>query len=1326
MDTSRSSRRPRVQRFFRTALCAALLAYGTLSPAGLLGVSPSIVISQVYGGGGNSGATVRNDFVEIFNRGTEAVDVTGWSVQYAAAAGTTWQGTNLSGTLQPGHYYLIQEAQGAGGSTNLPTPDAVGTIAMSATGGKVALVNTTTLLGGTGCPPPASVVDFVGYDGANCFETAAAPALTNTAAALRAGGGCTDTDNNSADFAIGIPTPRNSAAASNSCAAELAITNASPLPNATVGQPYSVTFTATSGTGTGYTFAQTGGTLPPGLMLTGATLSGVAETSTGSPFSFTIQVTDSGSNVAQKQFQLAVNPAPTCAPTHTIAQIQGSGDTSPLARTTVTTSGIVTGAKSNGFFIQMPAPGDGDTTTSDGVFVFTSSAPPPVAITGNDVCVTGNVQEFIPTSDPASPPQTEIASASNIFAISTANALPPPVVLGAADTDPAGGIDQLEKYEGMRVRVESLTVTAPTEGNVNEANATATSNGVFYGVISGISRPFREPGIETPDPLPAGSPCCVPIFDANPERLRVSTLGQTGSVALDVTTGATVTNLVGPLDYAFRSYTILPDPATPPVSSGGLAGAIPVRTAAAGEFTVASANIERFFDTTNDPESDAVLTPTAFSNRLNKVSLQIRQVMRTPDVIGLEEVEHLTTLQAIASKVNGDAVAAGDPAPNYQAYLAEGNDIGGIDVGLLVKTTRVNVIEVTQQGKDTVYTDPSSGMPATLNDRPPLILRATINQGGGGAPFPITVIVNHLRSLSGVDDPADGGRVRAKRRAQAEFLANLIQTRQATDPEEHIVSIGDYNAFQFNDGYVDVVGTIKGVPTPSDQVVLASADLVNTDLIDLVDEAPASERYSFVFDGNAQELDHVLVSQNLQKLQRGLQYGRTNADFPESFRNDASRPERISDHDPLVAYFMLPVSTATTVAADSDPSVFGQTVTFTATVTATPPGAGTPTGTVQFSDGGTLLGAFSLNGTGQAVFITSSLGVGTHAIAASYAGDGTFTGSTSTALMQTVNRAATATAVASSPNPSVFGQPVTFTATVSVAPPGAGTPAGTVRFSDGATPLGSVTLDASGHASFVTSDLSAGTHVIAAEYDGSSSFNPSSGSVDQSVQPGLTISDVTIKEGNGWTASAMFRVTLSPPSTNAVTVRYATADGTASAGSDYVARSGTLVFPAGVTTQSIVVLVIGDLRNEPDETFFVSMADATNASIARARAVGTIVNDDPVPSISIDNAFVREGNGGTSNAMFTVSLTHTSGFPVTVKYATADGTARAGSDYQAASGVLTFNPGERSKLITIVVDGDRRRESNETFFVNLSDAANATIADGQGRGTIHNDDRRGR
>ena len=103
--------------------------------------SADVVISQVYGGGGNSGATLKNDFVELFNRGAAAVDISSWSIQYASASGSSWQVTNLVGTIQPGQYYLVQEAAGSGGTVNLPTPDAVGTIPMSGTNGKVALVN---------------------------------------------------------------------------------------------------------------------------------------------------------------------------------------------------------------------------------------------------------------------------------------------------------------------------------------------------------------------------------------------------------------------------------------------------------------------------------------------------------------------------------------------------------------------------------------------------------------------------------------------------------------------------------------------------------------------------------------------------------------------------------------------------------------------------------------------------------------------------------------------------------------------------------------------------------------------------------------------------------------------------------------------------------------------------------------------------------------------------------------------------------------------------------------------------------------------------------
>jgi hypothetical protein len=170
-----------------------------------------VVISQVYGGGGNSGATLKNDFIELFNRGSDPVNLTGWSVQYASAAGSSWTNkTDLSGTIEPGGYFLIQQAAGSGGTEDLPTPDLVGSINLAGGSGKVALVESTTALSGT-CPTDG-VVDFVGYGTANCFEgTGAAPTLNNTTAALRLDNGNQDTDDNAADFEAGAPNPRNSA-----------------------------------------------------------------------------------------------------------------------------------------------------------------------------------------------------------------------------------------------------------------------------------------------------------------------------------------------------------------------------------------------------------------------------------------------------------------------------------------------------------------------------------------------------------------------------------------------------------------------------------------------------------------------------------------------------------------------------------------------------------------------------------------------------------------------------------------------------------------------------------------------------------------------------------------------------------------------------------------------------------------------------------------------------------------------------------------------------------------------------------------------------------
>ena len=364
--------------------------------------------------------------------------------------------------------------------------------------------------------------------------------------------------------------------------------------------------------------------------------------------------------------------------------------------------------------------------------------------------------------------------------------------------------------------------------------------------------------------------------------------------------------------------------------------------------------MQRFFDTTDDPSvSDVVLASTAFNNRLNKASLAVRGVLRYPDIIGVEEMENLTTLQAVADKINNDAVAAGDANPGYSAYLVEGNDIGGIDVGFLIKTPRVNVLDVAQYGIDTTYIDPTSHASAILNDRPPLVLRATVTS------MPVTVIVNHLRSLSAIDDPIDGARVRAKREAQAEYLANLIQGFQSADPGVNLVSIGDYNAFQFNDGYVDVMGVVKGTPVAANTVVTPPSTITNPTLTDLLDTAPPDQRYSYSFNGNSQELDHVLVNPSMLGRLTRYAVARNDADFHEVYRNDPNRPERISDHDMPVAYFSL--STATDVS--NQVSVIASGLLFSR-LTRTYNGTVTITNNSQQTISGPLQAVFQINTAG--------------------------------------------------------------------------------------------------------------------------------------------------------------------------------------------------------------------------------------------------------------------------------------------------------------------------------------------------------------------------
>lgn len=577
------------------------------------------------------------------------------------------------------------------------------------------------------------------------------------------------------------------------------------------------------------------------------------------------------------------------APTTTISQVQGSGLTSPVANTTVTVRGIVTLLRGNsgggGFFIQsVAADDDANAATSEGIFIFTNGVP--TVTVGDAVTVTGVVSERFQNT-------VITPAAGGITSTSGGNALPVAVTLTPAILNPAGTTTQLERFEGMRLRADSLTSVSPSD-----------TFGDFYTVLTGQPRPLREPGLEASKPLPPGAPATVPRFDENPERIIVDSDGRVGGTANVVTSFVTVTNPTGVLDFAFSEYRLIPEAA---LALSANITARPVAARTSDEFTVGSFNIENFY-----PGS-------TFNTQRDKASLAIRNVLRTPDIIGLAEIGDINVLTQLANKINADEVAAGNPDPQYQAYLIESDNDSenDQDVGFLVRSTRVSVTSVLQAGTSETYTNPNTGQQDITFDRPPLVLRGSI-AGTNNTTIPIIVVANHLRSLIDVDqDPGEGPRVRAKRKAGAEALARILQDLQTQTPTANVISVGDYNAFNFTDGYVDVIGTVKGDPAPASQVTLPTSDFVNPNYYNALESLPREEQYSFIFGGNAQSLDHTLLNTVARSRFLRMAYGRFDADFPEAFRSDATRPERVSDHDASVAYFSLEPAVALTPAGDT-------------------------------------------------------------------------------------------------------------------------------------------------------------------------------------------------------------------------------------------------------------------------------------------------------------------------------------------------------------------------------------------------------------------------
>ncbi|MET9092342.1 endonuclease/exonuclease/phosphatase family protein [Streptomyces cyaneofuscatus] len=781
-----------------TGAVAVALAVTAL-PAAQAAPSATAVISEVYGGGGNSGATLTRDFVELANSGSTPFEVGGFSVQYlpgAPSAGSQWQVSALTGAIAPGGRYLVAQAAGTGGTVALPAPDATGTIALAAGSGTVALVSGTTPLTcktAADCAAEPRIVDLVGYGSAVVREgSGPAPTASATASVHRAAS-LADTDDNAADFSASAPTPVNAA----------------------------------------------------------------GETSGGG--------------------QEPEEPGPTEPGPVRIHDIQGTTRISPLDGTAVTgVPGTVTGVRatgSRGFWIQDTAP-DGDARTSEGLFVYTGSAAPAVKV-GDAVLVSGKVAEYYPGTGAQSITQI---TAPRTTVLSSGNALPAPVVLDARSVPgryvpSAGGgaidalplepkryaLDLYEALEGARVQIADTRVTGAT-----------TAYDEIWVTVKPKENPTRR-----------GGTLYASYTDQNTGRLKVMSLDPAQPVPTanvgDVLKGRTT----GVLDYAsYGGYNVQATELGTHVDKK-LRREV-TRKQKKDELAVATYNVENL---------DAADPQAKFDTLADGIAVNLS----SPDIVSLEEIQDdngpvndgTVGSEATLKRFTDAIVAKGGPRYAWRYIAPENNKDGGEPGGnirnvFLYNAQRVSfadrpggdaatAVEAVKTWKGARLSvspgriNPTS--PAWEASRKPLVGEFTFRGK------PVFVIGNHFGSKGG-DQPLHGRyqepnrSSETKRIQQAAEVNAFVTSLLKADKSARVVALGDFNDFEFSPTFTAL--TQGKVLKP------------------LIKTLPASERYSYVFDGNSQTLDHILTSPAVRRFDYDVVH--INAEFAD----------QASDHDPQV------------------------------------------------------------------------------------------------------------------------------------------------------------------------------------------------------------------------------------------------------------------------------------------------------------------------------------------------------------------------------------------------------------------------------------------
>ncbi len=552
----------------------------------------------------------------------------------------------------------------------------------------------------------------------------------------------------------------------------------------------------------------------------------------------------------------------------TIMQIQGRGGRSPLEGSRVTTEGTVTLCTRNRLrcWIQDPH-GDGDPATSDGIALNLRGrgSRSEDLRPGDVVRVRAKVREL---QFGTGLPLTELTRIRELKVLRRNQKLPAPVGIDKLpDTSLLEAITFWEPLEGMRVRVADAVVVGPTS-RFGEFVVLAAANAVTG---SGYQPSTRHVMLR-----PTGSD----RVDYNPERIIVDDGARPAPALLP---GDAVHDLLGVVDYTFGNYKIQYQQ----LQRRQRPRQAPKHSTVPLGLRLATFNVENLFDTKHTAgKEDERSTPTAqaLETKLTKLALTVANELQAPEIVAVQEVETTAVLANLAAHINKLGGYA------YRAVSFESSDPRGIEVGVLWDSSRITLQEAKSLDDD--YVRAAFGTRSVSPGREPLV--ATFAFRGA----PLTVVVNHFKSKSG-DDPLFGRRqpperpTEAQRKLQAKTVRTFVDQRLRLEPRALIAVVGDLNDFSFPE---------LGEGTDAIAILRGSGE---TRLADLCDDIPQAQRYSFIFNGNSQLLDHVLVSPALQALAQDVRVLHVNADFPDALRDDPGTPFRASDHDPIEATFRV-------------------------------------------------------------------------------------------------------------------------------------------------------------------------------------------------------------------------------------------------------------------------------------------------------------------------------------------------------------------------------------------------------------------------------------